>query len=223
MSSREIAELTGSTHDNVLKTVRKLVSEGVVSGNETPYTHPQNSQTYKEFHLDYRNTMVVVSGYSVELRARIIDRWMDLEMGMAPARLVVDPSDPKVMLAVFDHLQRQVSEKDAIIAQQSEKVSQLDRLATAEGSLCVTDAAKALQVRPSELFRYLRAHHWIYKRAGTSHDVGYQARVNAGDLEHKVTTVLRADGSEKLTEQVRVTPQGLTKLAKLLSTAASAA
>ena len=62
MSSREIAELTGSTHDNVLKTIRALIKKGVVSGNETPYIHPQNGQEYKEFHLDYRNTMVVTSG-----------------------------------------------------------------------------------------------------------------------------------------------------------------
>lgn len=79
MSSREIAELTGSTHDNVLKTIRGLVERGVVSGNETPYVHPQNGQTYNEFKLSYRDTMVVVSGYSVELRAKIIDRWQELE------------------------------------------------------------------------------------------------------------------------------------------------
>lgn len=79
MSSREIAELTGSTHDNVLKTIRALIKKGVVSGNETPYIHPQNGQEYKEFHLDYRNTMVVTSGYSVDLRAKIIDRWLELE------------------------------------------------------------------------------------------------------------------------------------------------
>jgi len=83
MSSREIAELTGSSHDNVLKTVRALVKKGVISGNETPYTHPQNGQTYTEFLLDYRDTMVAVSGYSPELRAKIIDRWLDLEKGMA--------------------------------------------------------------------------------------------------------------------------------------------
>jgi phage regulator Rha-like protein len=43
MSSREIAKLTKSDHDNVLKTVRALVEKGVVSGNETPYVHPQFS------------------------------------------------------------------------------------------------------------------------------------------------------------------------------------
>ena len=79
MSSREIAELVGSSHDSVLKTVRRLIAEGVVFGNETPYTHPQNGQQYPEFVLGFRDTMVVASGYSAELRARIIDRWRELE------------------------------------------------------------------------------------------------------------------------------------------------
>jgi len=62
MSSREIADLTGSTHDNVLKTIRGVVGKGVVSANETPYIHPQNGQTYHEFLLGFRDTMVIVSG-----------------------------------------------------------------------------------------------------------------------------------------------------------------
>jgi len=100
MSSREIAELTGSTHDNVLKTIRNLVERGVVFTNETPYRHPQNGQTYNEFLLTYRDTMVVVSGYSVELRARIIDRWQDLEAHAArpinPAELSFDVAEEVV-------------------------------------------------------------------------------------------------------------------------------
>lgn len=79
MTSREIAESLGSDHHNVMATIRRLINEGVISGNETPYIHPQNGQRYTEFHLDYRNTMVVASGYSVEMRAKIIDRWIKLE------------------------------------------------------------------------------------------------------------------------------------------------
>lgn len=79
MSSREIAVLTESDHSNVLKTIRTLILKGVVSGNETLYRHEQNGQLYPEIHLDFRNTMVVVSGYSAELRAKIIDRWQELE------------------------------------------------------------------------------------------------------------------------------------------------
>jgi hypothetical protein len=62
---------------------------------------------------------------------------------------------------------------------------------------------------------YLRTHEWIYRRPGAQSDLGYQSKVQSGLLEHKVTTVLRADGSEKIVEQVRITPKGLAALAKL--------
>lgn len=69
------------------------------------------------------------------------------------------------------------------------------------------------------LFGWLRQNGWIYKRVGAAHDLGYSSKTTAGMLEHKVTTVLRADGSEKVTEQVRVTARGLTKLAQLIKPA----
>lgn len=79
MTSREIAELTLSSHDSVLKTIRRYMEMGVVSPNETPYVHHQNGQTYTEFNLGFRDAMFVASGYSANLRARIIDRWIELE------------------------------------------------------------------------------------------------------------------------------------------------
>jgi len=141
----------------------------------------------------------------------------------AKAAPVIDYSDPVVLLGAFQHLQNQVAEKDEVIAVLAPKAEALDRLSTAEGSLCITDAAKALQVRPKDLFAYLRSHGWIYRRMGAAHDLGYQSKVAAGLLEHKVTTVLRADGTEKIVEQVRITPKGMTALAKLFPPAAIAA
>lgn len=93
------------------------------------------------------------------------------------------------------------------------KVEALDRIAGSYGSLCITDAAKTLQIPPRDLFRHLRANGWIYARAGTS-DIGYQVRINQGTLEHKVTTIARQDGTEKTITQVRVTPKGLSVLAE---------
>ncbi len=62
------------------------------------------------------------------------------------------------------------------------------------------------------MFAFLRAKEWIYRRPGNAAWIGYQRRVQQGLLEHKVTTVSRPDGSEKITEQVRVTPKGLQRL-----------
>ena len=104
------------------------------------------------------------------------------------------------------------------IIEQEPKVQALARLAEADGSTCITDAAKDLQMRPKDLFAWLQEHRWIYRRAGGTGWVAYQPRLQSGLLEHKVTTVERTDGSEKIVEQVRVTPKGLARLAELLST-----
>jgi anti-repressor protein len=87
-------------------------------------------------------------------------------------------------------------------------------LAKSEGALCVSDAAKALNVRPQRLFQYLKEKGWIYKRPGGRHWLGYQQKVQLGLLAHITATVTLADGTDRLTEQVVITPKGLTRLSK---------
>lgn len=214
MSTREIADLTGSSHDNVLKTVRKLLKEGVVFGNETPYVHPQNGQTYKEINLDYRNTMIVVSGYSVELRAKIIDRWMELEKAAKVAPL--DFSDPRLLLGVVNHLQAQVLEKESVIAEQGVRLKHLDRLESAKGSMCISDAAKTLGVGRDYLFQFLSARRWTFKRAGNKNWLAYDDKRKAMLLEHDDHLYMDNLGQERVATRVLVTAKGLVKLAELL-------
>lgn len=102
-------------------------------------------------------------------------------------------------------------------------VEALERIAKAEGSMCITSAAKHLQVQPKFLFKLMSESRWIYKRAGGKAWLAYQDRIQSGVLEHKVTTVERSDGSEKVVEQVLVTPKGLTKLSKMLGISGVAA
>lgn len=97
----------------------------------------------------------------------------------------------------------------------------LERIAMADGSLTITSAAKLLQMRPKDLFSWLRQNRWIYRRTGGGADLGYQDKVQTGYLEHKVTTVNRSDGSEKVTEQVRVTPKGVAVLSKRINSMAA--
>lgn len=138
----------------------------------------------------------------------------------AKAATTTDPmvalNDPTALRGLLLTYSEKVLALEAANAELAPKASALDRLSTADGSLCITDAAKAIQVQPKALFSYLRQHNWIYKRPGGKSYLGYQARVVSGLLEHKVTTVLRGDGSEKVVEQVLITPRGLTKLALLL-------
>ncbi|WP_338515726.1 phage antirepressor KilAC domain-containing protein [Erwinia aphidicola] len=102
-------------------------------------------------------------------------------------------------------------------------VEAFDRIAKSDGSMCITNAAKHLQVQPKFLFKMMSESRWIYRRAGGKVWLAYQDKIQQGVLEHKVTTVERYDGSEKVVEQVLVTPKGLTKLSKMLGISGVAA
>lgn len=230
MSSREIAELTGKEHRNVLADIRKMLvdlvgEEGVLKFQHT-HVNEQNGQSYPIFRLPKRECLILVSGYSVELRARIIDRWMELEQRERD-RPAIDPmqvlNDPGAMRGLLLTYTEKVLPLQAENRALGEKAEALDRIAMADGSMCLTDAAKHLQVRPKDLIAYLSQHGWIYRRPGGGHWIGYQSRIGSGDLEHKVNTVLHANGEERVHEQVRVTTRGLTKLAKLVKPVVQAA
>ena len=98
MSSREIAELTGKRHDNVMRDTRKLLVElhgegGILKFEET-YTDPQNGNQYPVYQLPKRETLVLISGYSITTRAKIIDRWLELEAQDSLANQEPHPNQP---------------------------------------------------------------------------------------------------------------------------------
>lgn len=108
-------------------------------------------------------------------------------------------------------------EAEVVIEQQAPKVEAFDRIATVtEGSFCLTDAAKLLQLQPKRLFQELQSMGWIHRRPMGTGWLAYQTRIQQGLLEHKVTTGEKSDGSEWASTQVRVTAKGLARLSEML-------
>lgn len=135
-----------------------------------------------------------------------------------PIALLNDPAAMRGLLLTYSE---KVLSLEAKVGDMQPSVDALDRLADAHGSLCITDAAKNLQVPPRVLFRWLRENGWIYRRVGVNFDIAYQSKISAGYLIHKVEVFDRADGTEGSRTQVRVTPRGLTVLAKAFPPAAA--
>lgn len=214
MSSVEIADLTGKKHQHVMRDIRTMLDGGVSKTGQTFEGTYSDGQGKPQpcFRLPKRECLILVSGYSVELRAKIIDRWMELEAGARPAE--IDFSSPVVMLGVLNHLQSQVTEKDAIIADQS---SRLVRIEGAYGSMCLTDAAKTLKAHPQEFIRLLSSRGFIYKRAGNASWIARQEKIVAGYLEHREHVYRDKDGIERVATRVLVTGKGLVRFADLLN------
>jgi len=219
MTSREIAELTDKEHRNVMRDIRAMLvelhGEGGVLSFEHTHSNPQNGQTYPVYMLPKRETLILVSGYSLVMRARIIDRWQQLEAEAAKPVHLIPQSLPEALRLAAD-LAEQKAQAVAALAVAAPKAEALDRMAGADGSLCITDAAKVLKVRPKDLFQWLHANHWIFRRPGSGVWVGYADKVQLGLVEMIYTTVRGSDDQERTVERAKIAPRGMTKLAQVL-------
>lgn len=81
MSSREIAELTGKQHKNVIRDIRAMLEELSEDGSVLSHVHEEfDARGYTAaFHLPRREVEILLTGYSIPLRAKVIDRLHELE------------------------------------------------------------------------------------------------------------------------------------------------
>ena len=130
-----------------------------------------------------------------------------------PIELLNNPAQLRNLLSNYSEKVMALENK---VAEQAPKAEGFDRIANADGLLNLTNAAKSLNVRPKDLFDFLQAKKWIYRRVGGKTFVAYQDKIQSGLLMHKVHTMTLDDGTERIREQVVVTPRGLTRLASIV-------
>ena len=86
MSSVEIAELTGKQHKHVKTDIVKLLNELELRHADFSESLKNNqNQSVLVYNLPKRECLVLISGYSIKMRAAIIDRWQALEDQQTPA------------------------------------------------------------------------------------------------------------------------------------------
>lgn len=214
MSSREIAELTGKQHKDVIRDIRVMREALEKDGADLRHlSERHDARGYTaEFLLDRLLTETLLTGYSIPLRHRVILRLAELEeRGATPA---IPRTLPEALRLAAD-LAEQNTRLQLVVSEQAPLVQALTRIADASGSMCLTDAAKHLCVPRRRLIDWMRDNRWIYRRDGCARWLAYQPRQAAGLLDHKVTVIgLDELGEQRLASQVRVTAKGLAVLAQ---------
>lgn len=102
MTSREIAELVGSRHDSVKRTVVRLAEAGIISNPPMVDGDRSANGVVEKLYIftgaqGKRDSIVVVARLSPEFTARLVDRWQELESAGSPANLT--PSELLLMHA----------------------------------------------------------------------------------------------------------------------------
>ncbi len=187
MSSREIAELCGKEHKNVMADIRSMCESLSIQSAEFSADYKDDKgRTYPCFNLPKRESLILVSGYDVMTRARIIDRWQELEAQaitpfasatlQTPRSLAITHVEETLHLAklfeVPTHLAQVEAVKGARLAYNID-FSQILVLAPAQSMIRLEDEA----VEPTELGKRLglsaiKMNQWLEER-------GFQAKINS--------------------------------------------
>ncbi|KQQ04513.1 hypothetical protein ASF56_12250 [Methylobacterium sp. Leaf122] len=223
--SRDVAAYFRRDHKNVLQAIANLHCSPSFRGlNFQPFKiNDLTGETTSHVEMTKDGFAFLVMGFTGAAAAVFKEAYIGQFNAMEAElrrRTAMDPvallNNPAALRGLLTGYSEKVIGLEGRIAEQAPKVEAYARIAEADGSLCVRDAANSLQVRPVDLKRYLVANRWIYKRPGTKEWCGYSTRIITGMLTHKVATVPHDDGHDRIRTQVRITPKGLGRLAEEL-------
>lgn len=217
-------------HDNFLVKIEK--HPGIQSPKFLGDYTDERGRTQKCYYLPKREAELMVMSESLKVQTRVYDRLAEKEAAAIPnfadeieaaEAWIVARREARAQAVRADQEAAKAKQLEHQVAELAPAAAGLDLIAKADGTMCITDAAKHLQMQPHKLRDTLLEMGWMYRRQGKSGYVAYQNTIQAGRLVHKVANYRDPEtGETKSNAQVLVTRKGLTDLAKLLSTFAPA-
>ena len=208
MSSREIAELCEKEHRHVARDIEVMFEQLEINpkGYVQIWTHPQNGQSYREFMLPKDLTLTLVAGYSVKLRKRIIDRWLELENQQNPTALL-----PQNYLQALEQLVASEKEKQALALENKAmkpKADFVDLYVDIGTTKSIRETAKILNMPEKAMIAALERDKALYRQSGNL--IPYSDKQSRGLFTVKTGT---AEHGHNFT-QTRVTSKGIQWIAQ---------
>lgn len=160
MSSREIANLTEKEHKTVMRDIRVMLND---LGHGTDLylgKYSSNNRMYDEYNLPKRETLLLVSGYMLHVRVKIVDRLEFLENQLKP-QVPTNFAEALQLAADQAKLIEQQSEKIAI---DKPKVEFVDKLVDKSNVMNATTIAQKHGKSAIWLNKILKEHD-VYSKA----------------------------------------------------------
>ena len=214
MSSKEIADMTGKEHKDVLRDIRNMFEQLQIDSAQFCAQYKDSTgRTLPCFNLDKDLSICLVSGYNVQLRMAIIKRWNELEAqvleAVRPSYMIEDPV-ARAKKWIEEQTAKQEAEAKLLEAAKAIEVMKptvdaYDLIAGKKGSMCFQDAYKFLGgMKLKEMKAWLYEKKWVNKDRFGRDSIGYYQNMN-GYLVEKVTTHQ---------PQIRITYKGLAAMAR---------
>ena len=209
MSSREIAELVESRHDNVRRTMDTLQSKGLITITQTEEPTPGGGKPVTVYQVNKRDSYIVVAQLSPEFTARLVDRWQELEEQAALAQFDLPKTFPEALRQLADSTERNL-ELEAKIAADKPKVEFAEAVRKLDGSCLIREFAKVIGTGQNRLFQTLRDDGFLM-----ANNEPYQQFVERGwFVVIEGTPFTDSNGRSHPTFTTRITGKGQVGLAK---------
>ncbi|MHB0781514.1 phage antirepressor KilAC domain-containing protein [Pseudomonas putida] len=218
MSSLEIAELTGKNHADVMRDIRKMLEKLGTEGQSKfagSYVSEQN-KVLPCYQLPRRETDILLTGYSIPMRAVVIDRWHELEADNKVGSLAL-PNSLSGALKLACVLAYKVETLEQQLTEDAEKVDFYNKVYECDDLLNPTKASKLFGTGRTHFLEYLRDHKILMSRPHQQ-NMPYQRYLDAGYFEVKLSMYKNAKtGEVELKALPLLTGKGFTWLQKYIA------
>ncbi len=207
MSHIEIADLVSSRPDSVKRTIETLADKGVITFTQT-VEKSRGGRPGTVYHVNKRNSYIVVAQLCPEFTARLVDRWQELEEISKPTALPADYIE-----ALEELLITKKSEATLMLVNKEQQAEIHDLKNLFKEAMTTTQFCKMLNgVNTQQINTYLAERNWLYNesKSGTRWRCASYARdkyltehqhkisVHGGDDFIKYQPVLLRKGAERI-------------------------
>ncbi|WP_312456991.1 phage antirepressor KilAC domain-containing protein [Pseudescherichia sp.] len=163
MSSREIAALTGITHGEVKRIVKSLETAQRLSEPVRVAMFERDGESYQEFLLNKRDSLLAVARLSPGFTAAALDRWQERENKTA----LPDFTNPAAAARAWAEQYEQRQRAEQQLALSVPKAEFFDRFVEVQDSLGFRQLCKMLKVKEPEFRQFLLERNIMYRVNGT--------------------------------------------------------
>lgn len=207
MTSREIAELVESRHDDVKRSIKRLAERGVIGLPPMADVKNEQGQSVSEYKIGKRDSYVIVAQLSPEFTARLVDRWQALESGASVPTFAI-PSTLSGALRLAAEQAETIEHQAAELALAAPARAFVDRYVDSTGTKGFRQVCKLLKANENEFREFIKESKIMYKLGGEW--MPHAEHIDAGRFVVRAGT---SDVSGHAFNSARFTPKGVTWIA----------
>lgn len=205
MTTREIADLVDKRHDNVMRDTKGMFEALEMSALSFEGSYiGENGKALPLYNLPRDLTMTLVTGYSIPLRKKVIDRLDEMERRAAdPASIL---NDPAALRGLLGNYAERVEVLEAMRAADAPKVEFHEKFVEHDGLYTLQNGGRIVTGRPNKFIQELKKEHLFYQGGDLVPYVRYRQQ---GLFEVKVDV-----HNDRARSQTYLTPKGVQYFAE---------